>query len=562
MIHIEKPLSIYVNWGAFDELSDTVELTEELTVRQFDELLRLRSQGARFDAYIIDAFWYDPDSGYRKWREPHWPDGPDRFIELCRTHDIIPGLWFTTNVFCHFNTIPEWQDSVSDDGLALCMFHGGFLAHFMESLQLWYDRGFRMFKIDFAKFHAAPAHIRKSLSAEEIYELNVEAWRAALTAFRRKNPDTYFLAFNGYGGWQEDTVTPFTSCADPSWFDYFESLYSGDPRPSDVPCKHFWRSMDIYSDHMVRYYEYNGYPLKYIDNAAVSIGTTGCVYNRATSGWKGMLLLSLARGGWMNTVYGNLELLDSNDAVWLARAQTFWFPLQQNARIASFGGIPGKSEPYGYLAEDSHGAVFTIVNPSQSFQTVPLPLGIQFTGPITAGCLLFRDAGYLPELRGNQITLGPEQLAVAGFGKYSASEYNLGVQDDIVIPGTIQQGEYRVLHDAGTSLRVEVVPPADTSLRIIMQQMTPDGVLVRTAGGAPPDGIPTADLLTITAKQNDTLVPVCIDYNKQLWCGLSWGAGEIDHAHIEPDIPLIIHCTTQEKQDVHLVVKIYFVDYS
>jgi len=41
------------------------------------------------------------------------------------------------------------------------------------------------------------------------------------------------------------------------WLEAFDSLYCGDPRLSDVPAMNFWRTMDIYSDHMVRYYETN-----------------------------------------------------------------------------------------------------------------------------------------------------------------------------------------------------------------------------------------------------------------------------------------------------------------
>jgi hypothetical protein len=561
MINIEKPLYVYVNWGAFDELSDTVEHTETLAMHQFDELLRLRSLGVRFDAYILDAFWYDPDSGYRAWRSPHWPDGPDRFIARCREHDVIPGLWFTTNVFCHFNSIPAWEDSVSDDGLALCMFHGGFLDHFMESLQIWYDRGFRMFKIDFAKFHAAPAHIRQALSEEEIRARNIAAWRSALAAFRNKNPDTYFLAFNGYGGWQEDTVTPFTKCADPDWFNYFESLYSGDPRPADVPCKYFWRSMDIYSDHMVRYYEYNGYPLKHIDNAAFSVGTTGCVYSRGTQAWKGMLLLSLARGGWMNTQYGNLELLNDQDAGWLVRAQAFWLAIQQNCRIATFGGIPGKSKPYGYIAENTDGAVYTIVNPSQSFQTLALPAGTLYTELLADGTLLFRDDGFVPVLQDGHITLGPEQLVIVGFGKYAAGEYDLGIQEDIVIPVEIHPVEHRILDNTGKDICAEFIPPGNGLIRIVVQQVSKNGVPARTIGGAPPDGISMDQLLTITVQQNGKAIPVSSDYGKQLWCGLSWGCGETDISDLQPGTPVSVQCSTQEKQDVHLEVNIYNVLY-
>ena len=38
---IPQPISVYDIWAAYDELTDKVELTEELAMRQLDELLRL-----------------------------------------------------------------------------------------------------------------------------------------------------------------------------------------------------------------------------------------------------------------------------------------------------------------------------------------------------------------------------------------------------------------------------------------------------------------------------------------------------------------------------------------
>lgn len=37
-IMLKHPVSIYMNWAAYDELADTIELTEALPLRQLDEL--------------------------------------------------------------------------------------------------------------------------------------------------------------------------------------------------------------------------------------------------------------------------------------------------------------------------------------------------------------------------------------------------------------------------------------------------------------------------------------------------------------------------------------------
>ena len=107
---LEKPITVYDNWAAYDELSDNVELTEGLAMRQFSELLRLRSAGVHFDYYLMDAFWYAPAGGYRLWRQPHWPHGPDRWLEACRSNGIRPGLWISGNTLCKLEALPEWKD--------------------------------------------------------------------------------------------------------------------------------------------------------------------------------------------------------------------------------------------------------------------------------------------------------------------------------------------------------------------------------------------------------------------------------------------------------------------
>src|SRR5262245_31610997 len=72
---LQAPIWAYNNWSAYDELSDTVPLTETLAMRELDEILRLRKAGVRIDYYVMDAFWYDPESGYRRWRAADWPQG-------------------------------------------------------------------------------------------------------------------------------------------------------------------------------------------------------------------------------------------------------------------------------------------------------------------------------------------------------------------------------------------------------------------------------------------------------------------------------------------------------
>src|SRR3984893_10314305 len=80
-LKLQGPIVVYNNWSSYDELSDNVPLTEQLAMRELDELLRLRRRGVRFDYYMMDAFWFAKDGAYRTWRKSTWPNGPDRWLK-------------------------------------------------------------------------------------------------------------------------------------------------------------------------------------------------------------------------------------------------------------------------------------------------------------------------------------------------------------------------------------------------------------------------------------------------------------------------------------------------
>src|SRR5581483_2911511 len=518
---IPDPISVYDNWAAYDELSDNVPLTEQLTLKELDNVLRLKRDGVSFDYYLMDAFWFDPDSGYRTWKKPNWPNGPDHWIKMCQENGIQPGLWFSTNTLVHLNAVPKWRDSLNKSGSAMSMFEGGFLPDFMDVLQFWYDHGIRMFLFDFADMAAATPKAEASLSKQEIIKRNSDALRDALASFRRKNPDVVLEAFNGFGGNMDSTYYPFPfeDPIDLQWLQVFDSLYCGDPRPSDVPSMSFWRSLDTYSDHQMRRYEASGVPIERIDTTSFMPGKTGTIFSRAFQEWKGSLLLMMARGGWINTTYGNLELLGDSDARWFARVQSLFLHLQAEGRIKTFGGIPGDVQPYGFGALDGDGSVYTVVNPTESIQSIGLPLLSQAQRSRGQGGLLFRDAGFVPAISGDHITLGPEQMAVVGFGKYASAQYDLGVQNDVVIPRSIRPiaAEF---HEVGKGvIEATVQPPQTGDLRLIMQQYSPDGTLRRTWVGGPPKGTNMGKVFVLKAEQDGREIPIRENYDRVIWAG-------------------------------------------
>jgi hypothetical protein len=560
---LAAPISVYNNWSSYDELSDNIPLTEMLAMRELDELLRLKHAGVRFDYYMMDAFWFAPDGAYRTWRTPNWPKGPDAWIKKCRDNNVLPGLWFSTNTLVKIQAAPAWKDSLNADGGAMSFFEGGFLPDFMNVLQFWYDHGIRMFKFDFVDLTAATPADTARMSKAEIKERNATAFREALRAFRRKNPDAVLLAFNGFGGTLDNTYSPlpFSEPTDLRWLEVFQMEYTGDPRPSDVPESSFWRSMDIYSDHMVRRFEQLGFPLERIDSTGFMVGKTGTIYYRGMHAWKGAYLLMMARGGWVNTVHGNLELIQGKDAEWMARVQSLFFELQGLGRIHTFGGIPGDVQPYGFGGVTTRGAVYVAVNPAQNVATLSLPMLAPDQSPLGPGRIQFRDAGFQPQLNGNRITLGPGQMAMVGYGAYALAKYDFGVQDDVVIPRSIAPLPVSFTSTGHGSVEASVDPPTHGVLRVIVQEMTPDGQLRRTWAGGPPSGQNMAKVFALSATQAGRAIPIKLDYDKIVWSGMSWALGEIDAQDLTPGIPIDVRFHSSEKDPITLKGTAYLVEY-
>src|SRR5262249_55000884 len=170
-------------------------LTEALAMRELNEILRLRRAGVRIDYYVMDAFWYATNGGYRQFRQPNWPNGPDGWLQACREQHIKPGLWVASNVPFRLEVIPEWRSSMDATSSAMCFFDGGFLPQFISTMQAWYDRGVRFFKFDFANFSIATPEAARRFTKQEVFQKNGDALRKALIDFKKKNPEVLLAAF-------------------------------------------------------------------------------------------------------------------------------------------------------------------------------------------------------------------------------------------------------------------------------------------------------------------------------------------------------------------------------
>jgi hypothetical protein len=291
------------------------------------------------------------------------------------------------------------------------------------------------------------------------------------------------------------------------------------------------------------------------------VGKTGTIYYREMHAWKGALILMMARGGWVDTTHGNLELITDEDARWFARVQSLFLHLQSEGRIKSFGGIPGEVQTYGFGALDADGSVYVVMNPAQSVARVSMPLLSQVQRPLGQGRVLFRDAGFAPKLAGDSIELGPGQMAVVGYGKYASPAFDLGIQQDVVIPRSIRPVPAEFQTTGKGVIQAAIPAPAGGDLRLIMQQYAPDGSLRRTWAGGPPSGMKMGKVFLLEAAQNGKQLPIHQDYDKIIWSGLSWAAGEIRAKDLHGGEPLTLTFRSTEKDPVTLKGTLYLVNY-
>jgi hypothetical protein len=84
---------------------------------------------------------------------------------------------------------------------------------------------------------------------------------------------------------------------------------------------------------------------------------------------------------------------------------------------------------------------------------------------------------------------------------------------------------------------------------------------MRSWPGGPPDGTSVGKVLKIYAEQDGKPLPIEINYDKLIWSGLSWGAGEIKHKDFLTGRPITIRCSSAEKDSVLLEGQIYEIAY-
>ena len=133
----------------------------------------------------------------------------------------------------------------------------------------------------------------------------------------------------------------------------------------------------------------------------------------------------------------------------------------------------------------------------------------------------------------------PIRRGIVGYGKYGGPDYELGVQDDVLIPGSIKPVAATFAPAGKNTIQAAVTAPERGNLRIVMQQHAlKDGSIMRSWKGGPPNGLNMGKFFVLNATQNGNKIPVEINYDKVVWSGLSWAVGEITQRNLRPGQPV------------------------
>jgi hypothetical protein len=531
--------------------------SESQALSDLDEIARLKKSGMRIDYYLISASSFAPGNLHAL-RGQDWPDGPDAWISKCRDVGIRPGLEIGPNTLNALQSTsalpPQWKGSLGRDGRSLSLFEGGYLPDLMSALQSWYDRGIRLFQVGPIDLTAATQASADRLTKSEIVAHNSGALRDALMAFHRKNREALLVLLAAPGA-NPGSPAPATAGNTSGGIateqghglgdiGAFQLIPTGEPQPSSVPETSVARVIDIESDGRVRGFEHQGMSLQHIESTGFIVrNSQDPNLHQPQQDWKGAFLLSMARGGWVNRVRGDLGQIRTVDALWMARVQKLFVALQAQGRVRSFGASPDTRRPYGYVAFTKRGSVYVVVNPGLGVASLPLPMFALGQPLFVRSHIQFRDSGFTPRLRGDSITLGPGQMAMVGCGEFAEPRFNFGIQQDIVIPNSIEPVNADFQSTAPATFEARIEPPIEGVLRVIVHQREPlSQAIADRATNTQPDGA-SVSAMTLEVTQSGRPIPVRLNGDENASSGSAgkgplWFVAEIDVNDLTPGMPV------------------------
>jgi len=367
---------IFNDWGAHDELGTLAkpQLTEELTQELLDELQSMKSKhGTEFADYVLDAYWYDPQGAYLAFKKSSWPRGYEPALKRMQDLGMKPGLWFDLGA-----TTLDLKNTIGWQGPNRpCLSDPEFRRLIERAVEFHVrEHSLALLKFDFANMLCNHGDSEKPSLA--VLEKNADALREICAKARQANPAMVILAFNNFSATPMMDSTKLYDQAyavSPWWLLWFDALYSGDPRPSELPSVTSLRdSVNWYQDHVFRGFVRSWLPPFRIDDTGTIVGKTSTIYYLGAEGFTDSWILNIVRGAHSPTFYGDIRLLTESDRGFLAASLRFlrqYGPVLAHTRPIL--GVPGRGEVYGYFAHDDNLALVTVVNPSLLPQSFLIP---------------------------------------------------------------------------------------------------------------------------------------------------------------------------------------------
>ncbi len=544
---MKRPFSIYCTWSYHDELGDSVELTEKMCLTALKTLRRWKADfGVGYDYFVLDAFWFDMHRPYDAFNEANWPHGFDRVRDEALELGMKPGLWYSVN--SHKFKVPAWRAS-RNEGESYSLSHGpyaGLLEQaWRHAIEKWHVR---LFKLDFADFFCRAK--TDTTATMEVYHRNIEILHDILRRLRREY-DLAVIAYNSFVRWCNWLNHPpgnaLENGMDGSWLDVIDYLYSGDPRPSDLPRTDLRRSIDAFQDHQVWLYNKGAnIPFDRIDDHGCMTGVTNTAFYQGEHGFRRSYLANLARGGKRDIYYGDPTLIGDDDVRFVGKVrELFYGAACDGLETQMVGPIPteprsfepGVAPWYGFLTGGGARGLLYIVNGSCTVQQAQLTLpGARSTR------VLFQDAGPAVAACANYdrlvIELAPEQVALVGLGDYADARFDLGENTDQSQPRAMTLLPIVFTQTAEDTWRGEFTGKLPRGSRLyVTAQVFGRGAGCHNHMGA---GLPerfggqhthdnhnmkpqTHELVSIDLKVGGRAVkPVKLVPDKPVWSGISW----------------------------------------
>ncbi|MDD4107094.1 MAG: hypothetical protein PHH93_00050 [Prolixibacteraceae bacterium] len=345
-----------------------------MACRILNDLRRAKkTTGLTYDYYLMDNFWYVPDT-YDHFKPTHWPKGPEKFLGELEEMGMEFGLWFDVNMKNVLKPDNTLLRSTTADELCIAVEEN--MSRLFTSVEKHIrENRVRILKFDFAYFECDnPAHDFHSQRKIASKEPAVRNFITHLDALRKEFSTLQVLAYNGFttnldyigsvdpnrNGW---AISPF-------WALSIDYLYCGDPRPSERPAP-MEKSIVHYSDCMMEQFTDALIPREAIDDHGSMIGMTNTIYYLQKRSLRDSYVMNIVRGTRKIHLYGETALLDDADWTFLAKAQKlFDFVCAPECRTEPVLERPSRGTVYGYHNTQGDRGIVTAVNVTATTQPV------------------------------------------------------------------------------------------------------------------------------------------------------------------------------------------------